>query len=85
MYESVNDLFTSTLPLGVIIRLEATGGVLVGGAAPSVAVQELVPQLSPVFILFAFAYRTARSKVTSPVPIAGAVQSAVQERWPSLL
>ena len=62
------------------MTFEATGGVFVGGAAPSGTVQELVPQLSLLFILLPFAYNTAKSNVTSPVPTAGAVQSAVHER-----
>ena len=58
----------------------ATGGIFGGGAAPSVAIHDFVPQLSLLLFPFPLAYRTARSNDTSPVPTAGAVQSAVHER-----
>ena len=44
-----------------------------------------MPQLSPEFPPTPSAYKTARLNETSPVPSAGAVQSAVHERAPSLL
>ncbi len=65
--------------VGTYVTLEATGGVELEPPA-SDNVQVPVPQESPVFILLPLAYNTARLNVTSPVPDAGAVQSADQER-----
>ena len=56
-----------------------------GGGAPSGTAIWFVPQLSPEFPLLAFENKTAMLNVTSPVPIVGAIQSAPQERAPSLL